>query len=237
MAVKAPGSLRVIGSSVVDWWDSMLDWVVIMLVWMAFQLTIVFGPPATFGLYSIINAHILTGESQGIRGMFEAGKKYFGKAWIWAAINIAAIVLWVINFQFYNQFQQIWSAAIQGLLLVVLLIWTFMQFYIIPFYIEQQDKRLRTAFRNALMTSLAAPFFTFVLMLFVLIIALLSMTVVLPLIFGFLVLIPILGTRAMFSRLEAFGLREPEVSPKELEREMLSRAPVPGQGKDEEEKH
>ncbi len=49
MVLKFPAVLRVIGRSIVDWWDSWLDMVLVTIVWFVAQITVIFGPPATFG--------------------------------------------------------------------------------------------------------------------------------------------------------------------------------------------
>jgi hypothetical protein len=66
------------------------------------------------------------------------------------------------------------------------------------------------AYRNALFTALAAPGFTLILLGLTVLLTILSIVLVIPLFFGIPGLIALLGTRAVFNRLEAFGLREPE---------------------------
>jgi hypothetical protein len=79
MASKAPrfpASLRVIGRSVVDWWDGWLDMVVTLMIWLFAQMTIVLGPPATFGLYYVVH-NMINGEAQGVRGLIAGARMYF----------------------------------------------------------------------------------------------------------------------------------------------------------------
>jgi len=115
-----------------------------------------------------------------------------------------------------------WAAGIQALPLVAGGFWAVTQFYALPFLMEQQDKRLWIAIKNGFLTGMASPLFTLILMIVVLLVIALSLGLVLPTFFGLPALIPILGLRGMQNRLEAFGLREPEKDPKELDRERSS---------------
>jgi len=93
---------------------------------------------------------------------------------------------------------------------------------------EQEFKSIKVALRNGILTTLAAPFFTIVLAIPVVLVAGLSLVFVIPLFLGLPGLIPFLGFRAMYNRLEAFGLRQPEKTPREIEFEESSKIRVPG---------
>jgi len=226
-SVKIPSPLRVIGTSFVDWWDSWLDMVMVTIVWFVAQLTIVLGPPATFGFYYVVYRMVTNGEATGLRGLFEGAKKYFGKAWIWGLINIAVVVLMYVNFTFYSNIEAFWSFSLVVLLGILSLFWLFTQFYAIPFLMEQEDKRLKVALKNGILTSLASPFFTFFVMIVVILIVFLCVGFVIPTFLGLPAVIPFLGFRALNDRLVSFGLRKPEKTPKEIEFEQGSRINVP----------
>jgi hypothetical protein len=73
--------------------------------------------------------------------------------------------------------------------------------------------------KNGLLTTLAAPFFSIALLIVVALVLALSLGFVIPFFLGLPALIPFLGIRALYNRLEAFGIREPEKTPKEIEYE------------------
>jgi uncharacterized membrane protein YesL len=219
-------SLRVIGRSFVDWWDSWLDMVLVCIVWTLAQVTVILGPPATFGMYYVAY-RLLNGESLGVRGLIEGGRKYFGKAWLWGLMNLAVMVVLVINVQFYSNVAAAWGLYLLIFILMLGFLWFCTQFYALPYFMEQDGKSLKVALRNGLLTTMAAPFFTLILMLVVGVVLVASFTVVLPLFLGLPGLIPVLGFRGMYDRLVAFKLREPEKTPKEIEAEQSSRIVVP----------
>lgn len=227
MESKIPASLRVIGRSFVDWWDGWLDMVLVMIVWFVAQITIILGPPATFGLYYVAYS-MINGEALGIRGLISGGRKYFWKAWLWGAVNLLVIIILTVNVNFYSNIAASWAPFLLIIVALLGFLWFCMQFYALPYFMEQDIKNLFIAMRNGLLTTLAAPFFTFVLMIIVVIVIGLSAAFVIPLFLGLPGVIPLLGVRALYNRLESFGLREREKTPREIEYEESGNIPVPG---------
>jgi uncharacterized membrane protein YesL len=227
MTTKFPASLRVVGRSVVDWWDGWLDMVVTLLIWLFAQMSIILGPPATFGLYYVVH-NMINGEALGVRGLITGGKKHFFKAWLWGLLNIAVAVTITINFTFYGGIEAAWGLYVQMFIIFLGFLWVCTQFYALPFFMEQEQQKLRIALRNGLFTTLAAPFFTIMLMIVVALVIALSLGLIIPFFLGLPALIPFLGFRAMYNRLEAFGIRERELTPKEIEYEESGQVPVPG---------
>jgi uncharacterized membrane protein YesL len=226
MKAKLPASFRVIGRAIVDWWDSWFDLLGVVIVWLVAQVTIVLGPPATFGLYYV--AYRLTnGESLGIRGLIEGGRKFFWQAWLWALLNLLVIITVAVNLNFYGQFEGDWRFFVQVLLIFLSGLWFISQFYTLPFVFELKEEKVLLALRNGIMTALAAPFFTLILFIVASLIAIVCTITVLPIFMGVPAIIPLLGVRAVNNRLEAFGVRAPEKTPKEIEREQSSRIRIP----------
>ena len=81
---------------------------------------------------------------------------------------------------------------------------------------EQVEPKVFLALRNGLFLSLATPFYTFVIMLVVVLLIAASAMFVIPIFLGAPALIAALGTRALFDRLIALGLKKPEVDPREV---------------------
>jgi hypothetical protein len=227
MKAKVPAIFSVIGRSVVDWWDAWLDLVGAVLVWLLAQFTIVLGPPATFGLYYTAHRLINNGESLGGRGVIEGGRKYFGMSWLWVLLNVIAMTITYANFQFYGTFDNFWAAYAQIFFLMVGFIWIVVQFFALAFLMEMKEKKLLLAIRNGFFASMASPLFSLFVILFALFAVLFSAVLVLPVFFGVPALVPILAVRAMYNRLEVYGVRERDKTPKEIEREQSSRIEVP----------
>lgn len=230
MTSKLPASFRVIGRSIVDWWDGWLDMVLTIIVWFLAQLTIVFGPPATFGLYFVAH-QMVNGEATGIRGLISGARQNFWHAWLWGLINILVAITLFVNVNFYGNLQTSWAPFLQGLVFMLGILWYCTQFYTIPYFYELEKKSVFVAMRNGFLTTLAAPFFTFILMIVVVFVIGLSFGLVIPLFLGLPAVVPFLGFRAMINRLVAFKLRKPEKTPREIEAEESERVHSPGSGR------
>lgn len=235
MKSRFPASLRVIGRSFTDWWDSWVDLVMMMLFWVLSVVTVVLAAPATFGVYHVIH-EMQNGTSLGLRGMLDGARRYFWKSILWGVLFALSLVLMYVNYIFYGSIDAAWAFGVQILVLLVFALWLAANFYGLPYFMIMENPSLRTALKNGALTSLAAPFFTFIIMLFVAVLLVLSFGFVIPIFLGIPALVPIMGFRAMYDRLEAFGLREREKTPLEIEAEQAKAAKVtglnwvPGQG-------
>jgi uncharacterized membrane protein YesL len=230
MSAKLPASFRIIGRAVVDWWDGWLDMVLTILVWFLAQITVVLGPPATFGMYYVVH-QMTNGEALGVRGMISGARKYFGKAWLWGLLNILAAITLFVSVYFYGNLKTAWAPFLEVIVIMLGYLWYCTQFYALPYFMELENKSLYIAMKNGFLTTMAAPFFTFVVMIVVVIALSLSLIFVIPLFLGLPALIPFLGFRSMTNRLEAFGLRKPEKTPHQIEEEEMDRANAPGSGR------
>lgn len=214
MIKRLPVPLRVIAWALSDWWDDWINMALINLVWLLCWVTIVLGPPATFGLYYVTN-QLVHGRSLGLRGLVEGGKRYFAKSWLWMLLNLVVAVVSAVNIWFYGQLDADWAAIVQVFPLFLGLAWLVVQFYALPYLMEQKEESLKLALRNGLFTLLAAPGYTVVVAGLVALIAVLSVWLVAPLLIGGPCLIATLGNRAVRERLETYRAQEQEATRKE----------------------
>jgi hypothetical protein len=226
MMFKFPAALRVSGRSVADWWDGWMDMVLMTIVWLFAQFTVVLGPPATFGVYYVIHS-MQNGQALGLRGMFEGAKRYFGKAWLWAAANYLVIFITMFAVWFYANLQAAWGLYAEIIILVIAYLWLCARFYGLAYFHELQEPNLYFALKNGLLTAMAAPFFTLLLIVMIVLVLALSFGFLLPLFLGLPCLVPLLGFKAVEDRLIAFKIRTPEKTPKEIEAEQSFRVTVP----------
>jgi hypothetical protein len=93
--------------------------------------------------------------------------------------------------------------------------WLTVQFYALPFLMEQEQKHLGLALRNGLFTAFSAPGYTLVVAGLAILIGVLSVGFVLPLMLGGPALIASLGARAVLDRIETYRVREKDATSKE----------------------
>jgi uncharacterized membrane protein YesL len=215
MKLKLPAVLSVIGRSAVDWWDAWLDSVLMTMVWLVAQVSIVLGPPATFGVYYVINS-MLSGESLGVRGVITGMRLYFGKAWLWGAINLLSLAIVYVNVIFYQQWDAPVAAFLRPVVVLIAILWYMTQFYALPFFMELKEPNIFTAIRNGFFMMMASPLYSLVLMVVAVILTAVSVGFVLPFFLGLPMFAVILSARAVQDRLVAFGLRKKDLDPREV---------------------
>jgi uncharacterized membrane protein YesL len=216
MKMRWPAFLKAFGQSVVDWYDAWLDMTVIGIVWLLAQLTIVLGPPATFGVYYVAYHMIRNGESLGVKGMIVGARKYFLKGLAWGAINWLVAVITVTNFWFYSNLESEVGIVVRFVVLVLAGLWLMTQFYTVPFFMAQEQERVLLAIKNAFFLAMATLPYTLGLMIFVILDIGLSSVLILPAFLGLPMLIPVMATRTLFDRLGALGLVKKDPDPREV---------------------
>jgi hypothetical protein len=185
----------------------MLNLAVVTIVWALCLLTVVLGPPATLGLFYVAN-RLVHGQSLGISGLIIGVRSYFFKGWVWAVLNLAVFVTLAVSFRFYGQIDAIWARLLQASALTAALVWLAGQFYFPAYLMEQEEDEVKLALRNGLLTALASPGYTLVVLILCLFIVVFSLGLVIPVAFGVPALAALLVNRALLERLETFGLRE-----------------------------
>ena len=211
--MKWPAFLQAVGKATVDWWDAWVDLAVITIVWLLAQVTVVLSGPATFGAHYVVNS-LVRGENPGVRGMFAGARQYFWKAILWQVINWAVIGLALLNIWFYGSIEAWYGPVLQAFIIGLTILWMLTQFYAVPFWFELVEPKLFVAWRSGLFMLLATPFYTFGIILVVVVVAVLCVGLVIPTFLGGPLLIMMIATRAVFDRLEAFGVKKKEVDPR-----------------------
>lgn len=221
----------VIRRTFIDWYDSMILLAVLNLLWLLSVVTVVLFPPATAAMYAV--AYEITHEgSSSFSEFMQAGRRYFVKSWIWALINLAVLVLAWSNIVFYGAQGTDLAAIVQMIFVILTIYWLIIQFYVWPFFMEQREKRVLLALRNATLTALAAPGFTVLMVVVVVALLVASVVFVLPAGVMTAAIIALMGVHAVTDRLVAFGKVQ---SPENEAAPDAAEATAQGEGQDTEE--
>jgi len=216
MKLHWPAFVKAFAKSTVDWYDSWLDMTIIGILWLVAQVTVILGPPATFGVYYVVNLMIRTGENLGIKGVIQGARTYFLKSWGWGALSLLVGVIAVVNFMFYTSIDTTFGLVARILVIVVVALWLMVQFYTVPFFMAMEQENIFLALRNSFFLMMASLPYTLGLMIFVVLIIGLSTAFIIPAFLGLVMLIPVMATRSLYDRLEAYGLREKDADPREV---------------------
>ena len=205
------GAFRVFGRALRNIWDDILPLGLMNILTLLGQATIVLGPTAMAALHAMCQR---AADCYAIKTeeYFQAARKYFVRAWLFAAPALVVNVLIVWNIAFYADFQQEWAVWVQAAWLAALLFWNAVQFYMFPFLVAQDDKRWLIALRNSALTAGANPLFTLFLLVISGMLVGLSLAV-LPLFFFFgMVVVVMPANTAMLDRVAEFQRRHAESS-------------------------
>jgi hypothetical protein len=137
-------------------------------------------------------------------------KQSFFNAWRYLILANAISILILVNFLWYPQTfpEQSWVAWVMGAWLAAGIFWTAIQFYVFPFYIEQETKSWKIALKNAALIAGANPLFTLLLLIFAGALLALSILVIPPLfvLLGLLIWV-MTGTEAVTNRVAMYRTR------------------------------
>ncbi len=197
-------ALAVTWETVRDWWNGMVGLATLNLLWLGLCLTVILGPPATAGMYAVTNS-IAHGKGHHTGDFVEAARRYGWLSLRWALANLLVGVALAVSFTFYGAVEGSLAFLIQVGLACAGALWITVQLYVWPFLIEQEQKRLRIALRNALLLTLANPLYTLVLLIVAGLVIAFSLVAILPLGVFTLSFLSLLGNRAVIERLSAYG--------------------------------
>jgi len=143
-----------------DLYIKSIDLISANVVWFLLCLPLVTMFPATGGLYYAMN-HFAHGRMGNGRVVWEGFRQYFWLSWKWGLTNLAVFgILWA-NIAFYRQYEAGWAAWARSFMILVFILWGFLQLYTFPLLLEQKEQRFRTALRNSLVLFIRRPLQTF----------------------------------------------------------------------------
>jgi hypothetical protein len=129
-------------------WADVFTTLVVNLLWVFFNLLIVTGPPATLALFYVGN-RIARGEPTDPGDFIAALRRYFGLGWRWGVVH------WFVVFFLAGDVVLTGrllpgdnGRIIQGFYLTLLVVWLFLQLYVLPLLFEQERPAIRQALRN-----------------------------------------------------------------------------------------
>ncbi|HEY3288897.1 MAG TPA: hypothetical protein VGK87_02090, partial [Anaerolineae bacterium] len=164
---------------------------------------------AYFALNAVCN-RVANGFAISWEFYFSNFRKNLWTTWRYLIFTNVVGTLIVINFAWYPQAfpDQSWVPWVMGAWLAAGIFWTAIQFYVIPFYVEQEDKSWRIAFKNGAIVAGANPLFTFLLLVITLAVLGLSL-LLLPPVFVLLGLLlwVMVGTQGVINRVAMYRSR------------------------------
>jgi uncharacterized membrane protein YesL len=187
--------VRALRLAVAAWWKNLLAYTVLNVLWIGFSLTIVGGPPALAAMYQLA-AHDAEDDYVDWRAFFGAMKRLFGPAWRWGALQLVVYGVIGFNLLYYSPAGGTLIAALRAAWGIGLVVWTVLNVFYWPFFLQQEDQRLANTYRNILVLVAAQP--GLVLGVTLLSVAILALAVATVIVFAFAVL-PLIALLATFA--------------------------------------
>ena len=204
LSSRTPATLSVIWQALKTWYDDWFNLFILSFLVTLSWATIILGPPMLFGLFEI-GHNLAHGRSNGAGELLRSAKRHFLVSWLWMIINVVVIIVVLVNVSFYWRLGKSWSIILVSVFLFLGLFWAMMQVYVIAYYMEQQNKSIVLAHKNAALTFLASPIYTLILFIYDAFLMIISFGFILPLILGIPALAVVTSSYAVIERIQTFG--------------------------------
>jgi len=196
-------AFNVIGKAFSLWWDDWVNQVLVSLAASLLGLTIILAPAALMGLLQ--ETQDLSNDLRtGLMGFWKGFKKNFWISLLWGFVTLFVFVIIAMNIWFYFNIQTVWAPLLVVLFIILFFFWYIFQFFALGYFFEQEDRSLSLAWKNSILTILAAPFFTFIIAVFVIILSAISFGLILPMMVGMPALLSLLSILSIRNRLQTY---------------------------------
>ncbi|MBN1287461.1 MAG: DUF624 domain-containing protein [Anaerolineae bacterium] len=173
------------------------------LAWVLWSLPLVTLPASTAALMRVMY-DLQTGPTCQFEGFTDAFRRYFWRATALGALTVGVVGIAAHNWHAYRDETGLFVDLLRGVWAAAVVIWTGMLLYVWPLLFEQEDQRLVTGLRNALVMAVSNPGFTFALLIAAALIGVVSTVLVFPWIFITASWMAALSSTAVLDRLARY---------------------------------
>ncbi|MEZ4657788.1 MAG: hypothetical protein R2911_09460 [Caldilineaceae bacterium] len=206
-------AFTVMGRTIKAGYEELFLCVFLSLVWWAGTLLIVTAAPATLGLHKVTN-RIANYKRVDSSFFWEAARSNIGRGWLLYLLHILIPVAVLFNVYFYISSPVTWMRIIAIAWLWIMLLIAMMMQYLFPLFWQQDEPDFKLILRNALLLALRYPLYTFLMLIFQILLFALSVALTLPLLLLMPALMGLAANFALVGVLQEMGLAEgpPEVA-------------------------
>ncbi len=203
--------IGVLGKALRDFWDEMFGLMLCNLLWLVAQLLVLTGPPATAALFYVTN-RVAHGQFAKVPEFLSALKQHFVTGWKWGGLNLLVILILANSVYFYSLGVVPGLAGFSLMLLSLLLLlgWLATQLFAFPFWLEQSERRIVVALRNALVFQARNALLTLAVLVLAAVVVVASYYLPPLAALGAVALLMLVGNTAVLAQIEALpGSDEP----------------------------
>ena len=139
--------VQVVGRAFRIWWDEFVVMLALNAVWFLLQLPVITAAPATAAVYALARRSY-QGDYWGPREAWAVFRRLFWPAWRWGLLNLAILLVVAVNLTtFWRAPGTIWQ-LLRPLWALGALFWLALNLFYWPFWLAQEDKRMRVTYTN-----------------------------------------------------------------------------------------
>lgn len=185
-------------------WEDLFLHVFVSVAWWIGLFLVITAAPATMGAQHVANR--LANYKRADSGFFwDGARSHIGRGWLLFLVNLVLPAAFLFNIWFYFNSQG--YLQIIGMLWLWLFLFSLMVGqYVFPLLWQQDEPKLGLALRNAALLALQNPLYSFLMLIFQLVLLLLSFALTLPAVLLAPAMIALSGNFALCGLLQDAGL-------------------------------
>lgn len=172
-------AFTVMGRTFKALYDELFLWVWLSVLWWVGTVLIVPAAPVTMGLHRAAN-RVANYKRVDTGFFYESARQYIGKGWLLYALNLLMFAGIMFNIIFYLNSPASWAQVVGIVWVWALILLSMASQYFFPLFWQQEEQSIKLVLRNALLLALRHPLYTFLLLLFQIVLLVVSFFTVLP---------------------------------------------------------
>ncbi|MEZ4639107.1 MAG: hypothetical protein R2873_20690 [Caldilineaceae bacterium] len=169
----------VMGRSLKAIYDELFLWVWLSALWWLGTVLVVTAAPATLGLNMAAN-RVANYKRVDSSFFWESARQHIGKGWLLYVLHILFYAGVVMNIVFYLNSAASWMQIIGIVFIWILILLMMSSQYFFALFWQLDEPSLRMVFRNAVLLALRYPVYTFLMLIFQILLLVISFVTVLP---------------------------------------------------------
>ncbi len=169
----------VMGRSLKALYDELFLWVWLSALWWLGTFLIVTAAPVTLGLNRAAN-RVANYKRVDSSFFFESARQYIGRSWFLYALTILLYAGVLINIIFYLNSAAAWMNILGIVFIWILVLLMMSSQYFFPLFWQQDDPSIKMILRNGVLIAIRYPLYTFLMLIFQIVLLVVSIVTVLP---------------------------------------------------------
>jgi uncharacterized membrane protein YesL len=169
----------VMGRSFKALYDELFLWVWLSVLWWIGTVLILPAAPVMAGLHMAAN-RVANYKRVDSGFFYDSARQYIGKSWLLYALNLLMLAGVFFNIYFYFNSTAAWAQIVGIIWLWVLLLLLMASQYFFPLFWQQDEPSIKMILRNAFLLSIRYPLYTFLMLIFQILLVVISFVTVLP---------------------------------------------------------